>query len=45
LVRAAIFLSRCLIFERASLPLSVLSGRISWMTPREAEDGLRMLAA
>ena len=31
--------------SNASLPLSVLSRHISWMTPKEAEDGLRMLAA
>jgi hypothetical protein len=35
----------CLTLAKASLLLSVLSRHISWMTPKEAEDGLRMLAA
>jgi hypothetical protein len=34
-----------LIFEKASLPLSVLSRHKCWMKPKGAEDGSRMLAA
>ena len=45
LVLASAFRKMPLIFEKASLPLSVSSRHISWMTPKEAEDGLRMLAA
>ena len=33
-VRASAFLTMFFIFEKASLPLSVLSRHISWMTPK-----------
>src|SRR5215218_448328 len=43
--RAPSLRTSCFILLKASLPLSVSSGHISWMTPKGAEDGSRMLAA